>query len=348
MKHIRNFILLVVIAGMSSCGLSNFTTTNRTARSFVIETDVKQMPTVADLVVDTVYVRKDTTWTNTSKSITTKSAMRDLLIGAMMEKANADVIIQPRENVLVTTKSSKQTMHMEMYGYPARYRNFRTATEEDMRILSGAADRPVNYNTIYIGSGFQQGAVLSPVVGTPAAKEITKAPEVAKKPKYMRNKFYMSVEMGYNMFFFNTMYPSHGFLVNCTFLSRMKNPNIYEGMGLGLNATFGGKYDSDNDAREWYIPIYWHNRFYFGQKKCIPFFDFRLGAFMGVSEWNTRNNWKNKHRDFMGGLYYAAFLGLEFGKHVNVSVGSDQVFGAIVGDDLLFNLNVCAKIGINF
>jgi hypothetical protein len=305
------------------------------------------MPTVADLVVDTVYVRKDTTWTNTSKSITTKSAMRDLLIGAMMEKANADVIIQPRENVLVTTKSSNQTMHMEMYGYPARFRNFRTATEEDMRILSGAADVPANYNTIYIGSGFQQGAVLSPIVGTPIAKEITK-PEKPKKPKYMRKKFYMSVEAGYNLFFFNTMTPSHGFLVNCNFLARMKNPNIYEGMGLGLNVAFG-QYDNDNDAREWYIPIYWHNRFYFGQKRCIPFFDFRLGAFMGVSEWNRANNWNNKQRDFMGGMYYAAFLGLEFGKHVNISVGSDQVFGAVApNSELLFNLNVCGKIGINF
>ena len=350
MKHIRIFIALVILAGMSSCSIPSVTTTNRTARSFVIETDIQQMPTVADLVVDTVYVRKDTTWTNTAKSITTKAAMRELLIGAMMEKANADVIIQPRENLVVKAQSSKQLLRMEIYGYPARYRNFRTATEEDLRILNGIDPQPANYNTIYIGGGYQSAPAVTPAVGN-VTKAITPAPEVPAKPKkagYLRKPFYSSIEVGYNAYFPFNMYTfGHGFLINNNYLWRMKNPLIYEGFGVGLNASFG-KYDSDNDAREWYIPIYWHNRFYMGRKKCIPFFDFRLGAFMGVSEWNHKNNWSNKETDFMGGLYYAAFLGLEFGKHVNFSIGTDQVFGGVAGEGAFFNLNLCAKLGFNF
>ena len=344
MKHIRIFIALVILAGMSSCSIPSVTTTNRTARSFVIETDIQQMPTVADLVVDTVYVRKDTTWTNTAKSITTKAAMRELLIGAMMEKANADVIIQPRENLVVKAQSSKQLLRMEIYGYPARYRNFRTATEEDLRILNGIDPQPANYNTIYIGGGYQSAPAVTPAVGN-VTKAITPAPEVPAKPKkagYLRNPFYTSIEAGYNLFFPITGEAeiSHGFLINNSYLWRMKNPHIFEGFGVGLNTML------DKYYREWFIPIYWHNRFYWSKTKVAPFFDFRLGAFLGASEWKSMSSW---HSEFMGGMYYAAFLGLEFGKHVNLAVGSDQFFGSIAGSgDALFTLNVCAKIGINF
>jgi len=344
MKHIRIFIALVILAGMSSCSIPSVTTTNRTARSFVIETDIQQMPTVADLVVDTVYVRKDTTWTNTAKSITTKAAMRELLIGAMMEKANADVIIQPRENLVVKAQSSKQLLRMEIYGYPARYRNFRTATEEDLRILNGIDPQPANYNTIYIGGGYQSAPAVTPAVGN-VTKAITPAPEVPAKPKkagYLRKPFYTSIEAGYNLFFPITGEAeiSHGFLINNSYLWRMKNPHIFEGFGVGLNTML------DKYYREWFIPIYWHNRFYWSKTKVAPFFDFRLGAFLGASEWKSMSSWRS---EFMGGMYYAAFLGLEFGKHVNLAVGSDQFFGSIAGSgDALFTLNVCAKIGINF
>ena len=349
MKHIRILSLVVILAGMSSCGVSSWTTTNRTARSFVIETDIQQMPTVADLVVDTVYVRQDTTWTNTSKSYTTKAAMRDLLIGAMMEKANADVIIQPRENVTVYSKSSKQTLRMEMYGYPARYRNFRTATEQDLRVLQGLDPQPTNYNTIYIGSGAQKAPTLSPVVAAPIAKAITPAPEIQKKPKkpaYLRKPFYATIEFEWNMFFINgDRGPSMALSFNNTYLWRMRNPNIYEGFGLGLH-TFSFGYDKE---RLWHIPLYWHNRFYFGKRKCIPFFDFRLGAFVTVREFDYQGHGKYDNIDCLGGMYYAGFLGLEFGKHVNIAVGTDQFFGAYFADaDIYFNLNVCAKLGINF
>ena len=219
---------MVILAGMSSCSVSNYLTTTRTARSLEIKSDIKQMPTVADLVVDTVYVRKDTAWTNTAKSFTTKAAMRELLIGAMMEKANADLIIQPRENLVVKSESSKQLMRMEIYGYPARYRNFRTATEEDLRILNGIDPKPANYNTIYIGSGAQHGPTLSPVIGSAVAQAITPAPNVAPKGAgkgYLRKPFYSSIEMGYNVFFPITGEGdvAHGFLVNTNYLWRMKH-----------------------------------------------------------------------------------------------------------------------------
>lgn len=344
MKHIRILFLISVLASMYSCAVMN-TTTTRTARSYVIETDIKQMPTVADLVVDSVYAKEDTTWTNSFKQNTSKSDMRKLLLGKMLEDNDADVIIQPRESSKTTTQGAEQTNYMQVYGYPARYRNFRTATEQDLRIINGLDPQPVNYNTIYLGTGFQKAPIASNM-----AKEIAAPvkPRKLKKPPYVRNPYIANIEVGYNFLgFFNFLEGGHGFLFNFNSLWRMKNPHIYEGIGVGLNAIFG-KYDGDNDGREWLIPVYSHTRFYFAQRKCIPFFDFRIGTFVGIEEWNHNNNWANKELDIRGGLYYAAFLGMEFGRHVSVAFGSDQFFGGSVGQGIYFNLSLSAKLGISF
>jgi len=147
MKHIRILFILTLVASMSSCSVFRPTTTQRTARSFEIETDIKQMPTVADLVVDSAYVRQDTAWTNILfKYTVSKAAMRNELIGLMLENNDADIIVQPREKSTTTVHHPfKQSYTMEIYGYPARYRNFRTATEEDLRILNGIDPQPANY-----------------------------------------------------------------------------------------------------------------------------------------------------------------------------------------------------------
>lgn len=348
MKHIRIICFVAILASMSSCGAIRQTTTTRTARTFEIETDIQQMPTVADLVVDTVYVRKDTTWTNiTFKSHVSKATMRDVLLGSMLEENNADVIVQPREHTETDLHHPfKQTIRMEIFGYPARYRNFRTATEEDLRILNGIDPQPVNYNTIYIGAGFQQ-----PVIHAPEAKAITPAPKARKpkKPPFVRKPFYTTLEVGYNYLSDISDHPmydgGHGFMVNNTYLWRAKNPHIYQGTGFGLNATFGYYYGNEK-ASEWYCPLYYQARFYFAERKCIPFFDFRLGAFLGGASWH--NKWGD-HTCFMGGLYYAAFLGMEFGKHVNIAFGTDEFFGGNTRDSApIFSPSATVKLGINF
>jgi len=355
MKHIRILYILIAAASMSSCSMLHQSTTTRTARSFEIETDIKQMPTVADLVVDSVYARQDTTWTNILFKYTiTKASMRDVLIGEILEQSNADVLVQPREKVTNTIHHPfKQTYSMEIFGYPARYRNFRTATEEDIRILNGIDPQPVNYNTIYIGGGYTGQPVSGTYTQAITEMPVTKSKK-EKKPPFVRNKYIGTVEFGYNRFPGFTMpYGGHGFMLNTNHLFQTKNnPNIYQGFGIGLNACFG-QYDSDNDAREWYIPVYYTPRFFFAQRKFIPFFDLRIGFFMAPFEWNHRNNWSSKDIGFAGGLYYGAFLGMAFGKHVDIAVGTDQFFGGATSDmghsdGLLFNLNIVAKMAVNF
>lgn len=347
MKHIRVLYLLALLASMSSCNILRPITTKSSARSIEIEAEVRQMPTVADLVIDSNYVREDTTWTNTYKYIVSKNDMRKVLLGQMLEKAKADVIIQPRENVTTAAfHPFKQTYTMEIYGYPARYRNFRTASEQDLRILNGLEPEPVNYNTIYIGGGYQKGSVVAP-----AAQEIKPAvlrPVKEKKQPYLRNSYIGTVELGYNWFAISGMHEGgHGLLLNTTHMWKNNNDCVYQGFGAGLNLNVG-RYDSDNDAREWLIPVYYTPRFYWGKASCIPYLDLRIGSFLGLMAYNTRNNWNNKTVDLAGGLYYGGFIGMEFGKHFDIAVGTDQFFGGVMDNDIMFNLTVTAKLAVCF
>ena len=348
MKHIRiSALIILVAAGMSSCSVSQ-TMTRRTARSLEIESEILQMPTVVDLVVDTVFAKADTSWTNIPfKNTTTKAAMRNVLIGEILEQTKADVLVQPREHVINKIYHPlKQGYQMEVIGYPARYRNFRTASEEDLRILNGLDPEPINYNTIFIGAGAIGGQPVREA-NTQQITQPQQQPKRNKKPPYVRNKTMGTIELGANLAFCDLHGLWPGLVVNYTQRWKAKNPNIYQGIGVGLNTAFG-KWDTDNDAREWFIPIYYAPRFYFGQRKVIPFFDFRIGAFLGVDEYNHRNNWKDKETNFMGGLYYGGFFGLAFGKHVDIAFGTDGFFGGKVKDEMTYTPTATFKLGISF
>lgn len=353
MKNFRFLLISVfVLVGFSSCGTMRSTSTTRTARTLEIEADIQQLPTVADLVVDTVLAKNDTSWTNISfKHVMLKSEMRKVLLGEMLENTNADVIVQPREKVQTKVfHPFKQSYTMQVVGYPARYRNFRTATEEDLRILQGLDPQPVNYNTIYIGAnaGYSQKTI--------SAGDMTKAitpskPIKTKKPPYLRNPFIVGLEFGYYYDPLNFMEGGHGFTFQNNFLWRTRNQNIYLGLGYGLEMAFG-KYDSDNDARPINIPVYFDSRFYFAKRKVIPFFELRLGADFLMDYFNHKNDWKNNSDLRYGlGMHYGGFLGLEFGRHVNISFGTTGLLVGVLGDrgdGIGFTQSITAKLGISF
>ena len=353
MKNFRFLLISVfVLVGFSSCGTMRSTSTTRTARTLEIESDIQQLPTVADLVVDTVLAKNDTSWTNISfKHVMLKSEMRKVLLGEMLENTNADVIVQPREKVQTKVYHPfKQSYTMQVVGYPARYRNFRTATEEDLRILQGLDPQPVNYNTIYIGAnaGYSQKTI--------SAGDMTKAitpskPIKTKKPPYLRNPFIVGLEYGYYFEPIRFMEGGHGFTFQNNYLWRTKNQNVYLGLGWGMEMAFS-RYDSDNDARPINIPLYFDSRFYFGRRKVIPFFELRLGADFLMDYFNHKNDWKNSSDLRYGlGMHYGGFLGLEFGRHVNIAFGTTGLLVGMLGDrgeGLEFGQSITAKLGISF
>lgn len=364
MRYFQLTVISVCAAvGLSSCSLFQRTATTHTARTIEIETDIQQMPTVADLVVDTVYVREDTTWTNISFKYTMpKAEMRKVLLGEMMEKANADVIVQPREKVTNGIYHPfKQTYTMEVWGYPARYRNFRTATEEDIRILNGIDPQPTNYNTIYINGGGNYSP--RPISGQ-STRSITPAKlNKPKKPGYQRDSYIGNIEIGYNYL------PTggamcHGFVINTTHLWRTKNPHVYQGFGMGLNAGFSSAYRSNAYSsytelnQEYLIPIYYSPRFYFSRTRVAPYLDLRAGAFLevgGIKDTYTNNNSVESWVGAGGGFYAAGFFGIAFGRHFDFSFGTDQFVGyALMRDNnfnsgnFYYNLSAAVKLAYCF
>ena len=143
----------------------------------------------------------------------------------------------------------------------------------------------------------------------------------------------------------------HGFTFQNNYLWRTKNQNVYLGLGWGMEMAFG-RYDSDNDARPINIPVYFDSRFYFGRRKVIPFFELRLGADFLMDYFNHKNDWKNSSDLRYGlGMHYGGFLGLEFGRHVNIAFGTTGLLVGMLGDrgeGLEFGQSITAKLGISF
>lgn len=346
MKNYQIIVISVLATiSMSSCSVFQKTATNRTARTIEIATDIQQMPTVADLIVDTVLVREDTTWTNvTFKNTMPKNEMRKVLLGEMLENTQADVIVQPREKVVTDLYHPfKQTYTMVVWGYPARYRNFRTATEEDIRILNGIDPQPVNYNTIYINGGGNYSR--TPVHGD-NTRQIKPAKEKKpQKPGYPRGKKISNIEAGWNYLFLS----GNGFVINTTHVWQSNNLNIYNGFGVGLNSGFYTEHKSYSGSdpyaivkeshRSWLVPIYYTPRFYLCRTRVAPFIDLRAGVFLGgdAITFLYKNGSKEPSIGFAGGFYCAAFIGVEFGQHFNMSIGSDQFLGGGKGDQNNFN-----------
>lgn len=338
MKHIRIILFCALaIAGMSSCGVSRGTVT--TARTLEIEIHIAQMPTVADLVVDSVLQSSDTAWTNTFKNLTSKNEMRRVMVGNILEKSEADVLIEPREIYTKTIHSPFKSDHkLRVVGYPARYRNFRTATEDDLRILNGLDPQPINYNTIYIGGGTDQRQTFGAAMTTKNAQTQTIEKKELAAPKYVRKKYHGTFEVGYSALFLE--YSADPVMNGFNFTSNNlwlvgKKKVVGLGIGVQFNAFFSsvGVDDDIKDYKLYFVPIYFNSRFYFSRTKVAPFFELHYGLILGGSSWKSPYRSSSRSRSysygeekktsFLVGPYAAANFGMSFGKHVDFSFGTD-------------------------
>ncbi|MBR1480810.1 MAG: hypothetical protein IJ609_02640 [Paludibacteraceae bacterium] len=332
MKLISKISVLFLILTLSSCSLFRGTSTTRTARTLDISSEIVQMPTVADLVVDTVAVSMDTTWTNvTFKRMDQKSAMRKVLLGQMMEAARADVIVQPREQHDVTVHHPfKQTHYLRVWGYPARFRNFRTATEADMDLLERADPQPDNYNTIYINgySGAPSTGANTRQIAQPHAKK-----ERVKTKKPYRG----SVDLGYMCYpFMGKDGPFHGLVIN-TAHRWLLSKHVEVGFGTKLDAMFPNMtyYNRNSEplGGGFFVAPYFNPRFNMTTGKYKPYFDTRVGVLGGL--WDG---------DGDGGFYSLIGFGVELGKRWDVMIGMEQ---RILGDNG-YTPGINVQVGVCF
>lgn len=127
MKRLNLILLLsAVTMAFSSC-----TTIIKTSASTDVEASVEQYPLVSDLVVGQ-KISKTATWSWMLLDPIPLVDRRDNLIADMLKEYNADVLVDMETQF---EQSFFGRRSLTVTGYVATFKNFRNATEDDLRIL---------------------------------------------------------------------------------------------------------------------------------------------------------------------------------------------------------------------
>ncbi len=135
MKRILYLSLALTALLFASC-----TTVRKTASTSDIRTEVMQYPTVADLDV-LPKVEQTITWNFVPFHWGQPSldVRKTNLQAEVIKAAGADVLL---ESQFVFTKRSFGERTLTVTGYPAKFKNFRKATPEDLEALSKVIPAP--------------------------------------------------------------------------------------------------------------------------------------------------------------------------------------------------------------
>lgn len=127
----RNFILL--LAGMALLATSCSTVRKSTSTSMAVESGVYQYPTVADLDVKP-KVEKQIVWNFVPFNLGQPSLenRKQNLKADIIKENGADVLLEPQ---IVYTKKPYGERTLTITGYPATFKDFRKATEADLKAL---------------------------------------------------------------------------------------------------------------------------------------------------------------------------------------------------------------------
>lgn len=146
MKKNLLFLLLASLLLCSSC-----TTIRRTSETTDIATSVYQYPVVADLDVDPVKKEKKTSWFwNPFVKEQDISVVKGNLIAEILKESNADVMLEPQ---FIQAKVSFGERSVTVSGFVAKFKNFRKATDSDLKALEATKDVAPNERTVYNFSG---------------------------------------------------------------------------------------------------------------------------------------------------------------------------------------------------
>jgi len=124
MRKIKLLILFAIgVIFISSCSVTNSTT------SKTLDIDgvgVVPIPTIVDLDIKENKVSGEAIGTNTSINKIKQDA-----IAVALEKVNADILIEPIYKIKTT--NGRTTVNVS--GFPATYKNFRSMTKEDVELF---------------------------------------------------------------------------------------------------------------------------------------------------------------------------------------------------------------------
>ena len=139
----KRIILLCMAA--TALLLSSCTTIRKTAATADVHTGVYQYPTVADLEV-LPKVEQTVTWNFVpfNWGQPSLSVRRGNLMAETLKAAGADVLLEPQ---FVYTKRSFGERTLTVTGFPAKFKDFRKATPDDLKALHELL--PANKRKVY-------------------------------------------------------------------------------------------------------------------------------------------------------------------------------------------------------
>ena len=141
MKSIISTMLLGCALLMSSCSI-----THRTATTVNVGSKITQYPLVADLeVMEKAEATISWNCFTLDRPRTVREAKGNV-ISQILSVKDADILLEPQ--TVVTTKMFGRTT-VTVKGYPAKFKNFRNATDKDIEAIKTCLPLPENERTIY-------------------------------------------------------------------------------------------------------------------------------------------------------------------------------------------------------
>ncbi|MBQ0141952.1 MAG: hypothetical protein KBT06_03990 [Prevotellaceae bacterium] len=142
MKRLNMLIFVFVAVCVSSC-----TTVRKTATTVTVSSTISQYPTIADLDIIPVKKEKTYTWSwNPFKKEPSISVIKGNLIAEILKETEADVMLEPQ---FIQTKVSYGERSVSVSGYVAKFKDFRKATNEDLKALEVTKGIQPNERTVY-------------------------------------------------------------------------------------------------------------------------------------------------------------------------------------------------------
>lgn len=366
MKRILQLMFLGTGIGILFSSCSMFSYTAHTAKTLAIENEVRQMPLVVDLHVDSTRWERDTAWENVlfKKHASVKNQM-DYLVASILEESGADVLVEPKVSLDARMGWIRSRYDMKVMGYPARYVNFRPATMQDMRLLGmDTLDCRRDYPQVVINgapgswydgrsantrTGF--GAKVRQAFSKPGSYAGDRQPVNRQKkernPEIVRKKYEGRFEVRAAYSFYDAytrnsygdidevyeVVPVMAYTTHGAYVGEKRNVFLGAGVGFGGDVAF-------QDADFW-LPIYFDARFNFCSRKFSPFVEVKVGP-------SVRWGHIFGRRDVACTFFYEANLGVSLGRYLDVSITHMGTVAGHWGDGEMLPCDLGLKLGVRW
>lgn len=140
---------MIAIAACGMIMMSSCTTVKKSATTVDVVNGIYQYPTVADVdVLD--KVQSEMVWSFRPFHIgePSESTAKGNLISDVLKQADADILLEPNFSF---TKTSYGERSLVVTGFPAKYKNFRKASESDLNAIK-ACNTPTE-RKVFNGDG---------------------------------------------------------------------------------------------------------------------------------------------------------------------------------------------------